>query len=125
MKVEELRKLRERLKKKIRLRNKSARIRIIVGMATSGIASGARETLKAILEEIEKRNLTDVLVTQSGEKGLHPEEPIVVVEDMEKKIKTIYGGVTPEVARMIFAEHIVYGRPVKKYIVQREKMEEE
>jgi len=124
LKVDELRKLRESLKKKIGLRNNTARIRIIVGMATSGIASGARETLKVILEEIENRNLTDVLVTQSGEKGLHPEEPVVVVEDMKEKIRTIYGGVTPEVARMIIVEHIVYGKPVKRYMVQREKMEE-
>lgn len=125
MKVEELRELREKLKKKIKTRNKSARIRIIVGMGTSGIASGARETLKAILDEIEKRNLEDVLVTQNGEKGLHPEEPIVVVEDIEKKMRIIYGGVTPDVARMIVVEHIIYGKPVKNTRFKKEKMEEE
>lgn len=125
MNIEELRALREKLKRNMRARNKEARVKIIVDMATSGIASGARETLKAILDEIERRNLTDVLVSQTGEMGLHPEEPVVVVEDMENMTRTIYGSVTPDVAKMIVVEHIIYGRHVKKYIVQVEKMEEE
>jgi len=125
LKVEELRKLRESLKNKIRLRNKNARIRIKVGMATSSIASGARETMSAIVDEIEKRDLKDVIVTQIGEKGFHPKEPVIIVEEIDKKKRFVYGNVTPEVGRMIVIEHIVYGKPVQNYIVQIEEIKEE
>ncbi len=125
MNIEELRKLREKVKREMKLREKNARIRIIVGMATSGIASGARETMNAILDEIEKRDLKDVIVTQSGEKGLHPKEPIVIVEEIDKKRRFVYGDVTPEVGRMIVIEHIVHGKPIQNYIVQIEEIKEE
>ncbi|MCR4428052.1 MAG: (2Fe-2S) ferredoxin domain-containing protein [Caldiserica bacterium] len=120
MKLEELRKIREKAQQELGLREGKARIRVIIGMGTSGIAAGARETLRAFLAEIENRNLTDVLVTQTGEKGLASQEPVVVVEEPGKP-RVIYGMVTPEVAKRIVAEHIVNGVVVSEYVVQVEE----
>ncbi len=70
MNLDELKAIREKAKKDIQLRQKEARIKIVVGMGTSGIASGAREVLRSFVDEIASRNLVDVMVTQTGEKGL-------------------------------------------------------
>ncbi|MGB9834472.1 MAG: (2Fe-2S) ferredoxin domain-containing protein [bacterium] len=120
MKLEELRKIRERVQQELSLREGKARIKIIIGMGTSGIAAGARETLRAFLSEIENRNLTDVLVTQTGEKGLASQEPVVIVEESGKP-GIVYGMVTPEVAKRIVAEHIVNGVVVSEYVIQIEE----
>lgn len=117
MKLEDLRKIREKVQKEIELREGKARLKIIVGMGTSGIAAGAREVLKAFLDEIEKRNLKDVIVTQTGEKGFASKEPIVVIEEIGKP-NIIYGNVTPEIARRIIAEHVVNGNPVSDYVIE-------
>jgi type IV pilus biogenesis protein CpaD/CtpE len=66
MNLEELKKIREKAQKEVELRQKQARIRVVVGMGTSGIAAGARDVLKAFVEEISRRNLSDVIVTQTG-----------------------------------------------------------
>ena len=68
--LEELRKIRKKTQQEMKLRASNNRVKIVVGMGTSSIASGAREIIKAIIEEVAKRNLTDVVVAQTGEKGL-------------------------------------------------------
>ena len=70
MNLEELKKIREKAQKDVELRQKQSRIRIVVGMGTSGIAAGARDVLKTFVEEVSRRNLGDVVVTQTGERGL-------------------------------------------------------
>jgi len=89
-------------------------------MGTSGIAAGARDTLKAFLEEIEKRGLKDVLITQTGERGLSSNEPVITVEE-EGKPSIVYGDVSAEIARKIIAEHIVNDNPVSDYILEVKK----
>lgn len=116
MKLEELRKIREKAQEELRLRGGSARVKIVVGMGTSGIAAGARQTLRAFLDEVARRNLTDVLVTQTGEKGLAAKEPIVEVHEPERI--TVYGEVDEVVARRIVAEHVVNGRPLADHVVE-------
>ncbi|MDY6915649.1 MAG: (2Fe-2S) ferredoxin domain-containing protein [Candidatus Cloacimonadota bacterium] len=120
--LEELRKIREKAQKQMKLRESQHRIKIVVGMGTSGIAMGARKVMKTILDEVAKRNLDDVLVTQTGEKGLSSMEPVVDVIKNGKKIIT-YGNVTPEKARKIVAEHIVNGKVVNDFVVARESQE--
>lgn len=115
MKLEELRKIRERAEADLRLRGGPTRVKIVVGMGTSGIAAGARATLRAILDEVARRNLRDVTVTQTGEKGLAAQEPIVEVHEPERI--TIYGEVDEAVARRIVAEHVVNGRPLAERVV--------
>ncbi|HOK22566.1 MAG TPA: (2Fe-2S) ferredoxin domain-containing protein [Candidatus Hydrothermia bacterium] len=117
MKLEDLRKIREKAEKELKLREGKARIRIVVGMGTSGIAAGAREVLKAFLDEIEKRNLQDVMVTQSGEKGLSSHEPVAEVWEEGKPI-VVYGNLTPEIARRIVADHVVNGNPVSEFVIE-------
>ena len=114
--LEELRKIREKAQQSMKLRESNTRIKIVVGMGTSGIAMGAREVMKAIMDEIANRKLTDVLVTQTGEKGLSSMEPVVDVMDEGKPVIT-YGNITPEKARRIVAEHIVNGKVVNDFVV--------
>lgn len=117
MKLEDLKKIREKTEKELRLREGKARIRIVVGMGTSGIAAGARQTLKAFLDEISKRGLNDVIVTQSGERGLSSHEPIVVVRE-EGKPEIVYRDVTDDIARRIVAEHVVNGNVISDYVLE-------
>ncbi|MFC1887756.1 ferredoxin [Candidatus Cloacimonadota bacterium] len=114
----ELRKIREKAQNEMKLRESNNRIKIVVGMGTSGIAMGAREVMKAILDEVANRHLTDVLVTQTGEKGLSSMEPVVDVLE-EGKTSVTYGNMTPEKARKVVAEHVVNGKIVNDYIITR------
>ncbi|MBC7332615.1 MAG: (2Fe-2S) ferredoxin domain-containing protein [Synergistetes bacterium] len=116
MKIEELRKLREKVREELKLREGGEpRVKIIVSMGTSGIAAGAREVLKAFLDEISKRGLKDVVVLQTGEKGLASAEPLVEVVTKEASIT--YGRVTPEVARKIVVEHVINGKILSEYVI--------
>lgn len=117
MKLEDLRKIREKVQKEMELREGKARVNIVVGMGTSGIAAGAREVLKTFLEEISNRNLSDVIVTQTGEKGFASKEPIVVIKEVNKP-EVVYGNVTPDIARKIIVEHVVNGNPVSEYVIE-------
>jgi len=114
--LEEVRKIREQAKEKMKMRNDEYRFKIMVGMGTSGIAVGAREVMKAILELIEERRLTDVWVTQTGEKGLASVEPTIDI--MEKgKPTVIYGNKTPEKAKKVIIEHIINGKIVSDFMI--------
>jgi len=124
MKLEELRKIRERVQRDLRLRGGKVRVRIVVGMGTSGIAAGAREVLRAFLEEIEKRKLTDVIVTQTGEKGFASREPVVEIVERDKPT-VVYGNMTPEKAKKVMVEHVINGNVVSDYVMATTKAEEE
>ena len=117
MKLEDLRKIRERAAKELTLRTGKARVKVIVGMGTSGIAAGARDVLAALLDEISKRNLTDVVVTQTGERGLASSEPVIEVHEGDHPV-VVYADMTSEKARRIIAEHIVNGNPVSEYAIE-------
>lgn len=116
MKLEELRKIRERAEAEMRLRAGQARVKIVVGMGTSGIAAGARQVLRALLDEVARRGLRDVLVTQTGEKGLAAKEPLVEVHEPGRI--TIYGEVDEATARRIVAEHVVNGCILEDHLVE-------
>lgn len=115
--LDDLKKLREEALEKRRVKSASGQIQIVVGMGTVGIAAGARETLKAILEFIEKENLADVIVRQTGNIGLDSFEPIVQVIIGDSP-KTTYARVTPDAARHIMKEHVVGGQVVKEYAIE-------
>ena len=93
--------------------------RIIVGMATCGIAAGARPVLNAFVQEVTVRNLKGVKVTQSGCLGMCKLEPMVEVY-VPGKEKVTYTLVTAEAARRIVAEHIVNGSPVLDFVIGNE-----
>jgi len=115
--LEDLKRLREEALEKRRLKSEAGQIQIVVGMGTVGIASGARETLKAILEFIESENLSGVTVRQTGNIGLDSFEPIVQVT-IGENAKVTYGKVTPDAARRIMKEHVVGGQPVRDFIIE-------
>lgn len=109
--LEDLKKAREEALKKRELKATSGAVQVIVGMGTCGIAAGARDAMKAILDTIEKETMSGVIVTQTGCIGLCDKEPIVQVVIGEQP-KVTYGKVTAEVARRIMKEHVGGGKIV-------------
>ena len=91
-------------------------VRVVVGMATCGIAAGARPVMLKFLEEIQKRNLQNVTVSQTGCIGMCRLEPMLDVI-MPGKEKVTYVRVNPDMVPRIVAEHIVNGRPVQEYTI--------
>lgn len=91
-------------------------IRVVVGMATCGIAAGARPVLNAFVDEVAKRNLKNVTVAQTGCIGMCQYEPIVEVFEPGKE-KVTYVQVSLEKVAEIVASHIVNGNPVVEYTV--------
>ena len=94
--------------------------RIVVGMATCGIAAGARPVLSALVEEIGKRGLSHVTVAQTGCIGMCKLEPIVEVY-MPDNSKITYVKMTAEKVAKIVSDHIVNGAPVIEYTVGAQK----
>ncbi len=114
--LEELKRLKEEALEKRRAKTTAGSTQIVVGMGTCGIAAGARETMKAILEVIEQENLSDIIVTQTGCIGLCEWEPIVEVT-VGGSPKVIYGKVSPEKVRQIMQQHVIAGTPVSAYLI--------
>ena len=125
--LEELAALRERMKNNVAMRqDNSTATRVVVGMATCGIAAGARpgigilvmagSLLTAFVEEVNRRGLKDVVVTQAGCIGMCKLEPIVEVFQPGKE-KVTYVKMTPEKVSRIVTEHLVNGSPVTEYTV--------
>lgn len=115
--LEDLKKAREEALKKRDMKTAAGTAQVIVGMGTCGIAAGARETMKAILDSIEKDSLNGIIVTQTGCIGLCEKEPIVQVVIGDQP-KVTYGKVNGDVARKILKEHVVEGKPVSDHIIQ-------
>lgn len=115
--LDELKRIREKSMGKINLRQQSNdgdTIEILVGMATCGIASGARETLNTINSEISNKNLSNVKVVPVGCIGYCHSEPIIQVNMPDKK-PVLYGKVDGARATEIIKSHIIDGKPIEKY----------
>ncbi|MBQ1821479.1 MAG: (2Fe-2S) ferredoxin domain-containing protein [Clostridia bacterium] len=113
----ELAQIRDRMKNKVALREGTGEIRVVVGMATCGIAAGARPVLNAFVEQVAEQNLGDkVTVTQTGCIGMCRFEPIVEVFEGDKE-RVTYVKVKPEMVPEIIKEHLVGGKPVTKYTI--------
>ena len=114
--LEELAAIRERMKNKVALREQSGEIRVVVGMATCGIAAGARPVLNALVDAVAKENLDNVTVTQTGCIGMCRLEPIVEVFAPDKE-RVTYVKVTPDKVPEIVEKHLKGGNPVVKYTI--------
>lgn len=114
--LEELKKIRDEALEKLDLRKQNSATRIVVGMATCGISAGARPVLMALVEEVNKRKLADVTVTQTGCIGVCRLEPIVEVYRKDEE-KVTYVNMDPEKAKRVIVEHIVNGRIVSEYTI--------
>ncbi len=107
--LEELNAIRDRERENLKRRDIHGKsIHIVVGMDTSGIEKGAKVVLDAIADELDKENLDNVILTQSGRIEDYP-EPVVEVYSKENGL-TVYSGVTKDDAVRIVKEHIVGGR---------------
>jgi NADP-reducing hydrogenase subunit HndB len=115
--IAELEAIRQRTLDKVLLRKEGKdAVRVVVGMATCGIAAGARPVMLAFVEELKRRNLINVTVSQTGCIGMCRLEPMVdvIVPGQEK---VTYVNVKPEMVGRIVAEHIVNSRPVEAYTI--------
>ena len=113
----ELQAIRDKAREKMTVRdNNEEATRVVVGMATCGIAAGARPVLNAFVDEVAKRHLNNVTVTQTGCIGMCQLEPIVEVF-VPGKEKVTYAKVSPEKVARSVADHLVNGNVVAEYTV--------
>lgn len=113
----ELQAIRDQARAQMGIREeKNDAVRILVGMATCGIAAGARPVLSAFVEEVGKEKLTDVVVGQTGCIGICQYEPVVEIHNTDKT-KTTYVKMTPEKAIKVIHQHIIGGKPVQEYTI--------
>lgn len=110
----DLDKIGETIKRTMLLREGTGRAKVVVHMGTCGIAAGARTVMKALMDEIESREVNDVILTISSCAGLCSREPMVTVElTGEPAVK--YVDLTPEKAKRVFEEHVLGGKIVTEY----------
>mgnify|MGYP000914520780 CR=1 FL=1 len=114
--LQELEAIRKKTLEKVDIRKQDADKRVVVGMATCGIAAGARPVLQAFVDEVAKRNLGDVAVSQTGCIGVCRLEPLVEVY-LPGQEKVTYVKVSPDMVPKIITEHLVNGNPVTEYTI--------
>ncbi len=120
--LEELKAIRDKMQGQVNIREEDKdAIRVVVGMATCGIAAGARPVLTAFSDLVQKNNMKNVAVTQTGCIGLCQYEPIVEIVT-SGNVKTTYVKMTAEKAQEIFDQHIIRGQVVEKYTIGSEKI---
>ena len=113
----ELAAIREKMKDKVILREGSGEIRVVVGMATCGIAAGARPVLNAFVEEVSKAGLSEkVTVSQTGCIGVCQFEPVVEIFEADKE-KVTYVKMTAEKAAEVVEKHLKGGKVVSEYTI--------
>ncbi len=115
--IEDLEKIRDEAKDLINLRkDNETKTRVVVGMGTCGIAAGARQTMLAILDELKKRNISDVVVTETGCIGLCKFEPLIdVIKPGQPKVT--YVNVDADKARQIVVKHIINDKIIDDWVI--------
>ncbi len=116
----ELQAIKEKMQNKVSLREGSGEMRVVVGMATCGIAAGARPVLSTFVEEVANADLTSkVTVSQTGCIGICQFEPVVEIYEADKE-KVTYVKMTPEKAKRVVEEHLKGGKVVAEYTFSKE-----
>ncbi|MEE9501446.1 MAG: (2Fe-2S) ferredoxin domain-containing protein [Candidatus Aminicenantaceae bacterium] len=118
LKIDDLEKISQRVRKTVLLRDGAGKAKITVHMGTCGIAAGARKIMNALMDEIEKKKIEDVILTNSGCAGLCSREPMATVE-LRDEAPVKYVDLTPEKIRRIFSEHVLNGKIVKEYALAK------
>lgn len=119
--LDELRAIRDKYKSSVEMRGnigEKDKVRIAVGMATCGIASGSRDTINAIVDEVRKQGLSNVSVVQTGCLGYCYAEPVVEVR-MPDKEPVLYGNVDTQKAREIVVQHVKNGEVLSYMVIER------
>jgi len=116
--IKDLDKISQRVRKTTLLREGAGRAKITVHMGTCGIAAGARKIMNTLLDEFEKKNIDDVILTSSGCAGLCSKEPMATVE-LKDEAPVKYVDLTPEKILKILSEHVMSGKIVKEYALAK------
>ena len=114
LKIEDLEKISQKVRKSVVLREGAGRAKITVHMGTCGLAAGARKIMNTLLDEVDKRKLDDVILTNSGCAGLCSKEPMITVE-LKDEAPVKYVDLTPEKVQTILADHVLGGQVVKEF----------
>ena len=118
LKLEDLKKIKEQVQKETALREGGATVKVTVHMGTCGIASGARQVMDALMDEVSQSDRHDIAVTTSGCIGLCSQEPIVTVELMDQEpIRYVF--VDPNKMRQIFKRHILDGEIQDDFVLAK------
>ena len=116
--IADLKKIKEKVHKEMSLRDGDRRVKVTVHMGTCGIASGAKEVMDTLLQEIETAGANDVIVTTSGCMGLCSREPLVTVEVLNQDpIKYEY--MNPNKMRQVFKRHILEGEIQTPFVLAK------
>jgi len=116
--IKDLDKISQRVRKTTLLREGAGRAKITVHMGTCGIAAGARKIMNTLLDEFEKKNIDDVILTSSGCAGLCSKEPMATVE-LKDEAPVKYVDLTPEKILKVLSEHVMGGKIVKEYALAK------
>jgi NADP-reducing hydrogenase subunit HndB len=114
LRIQDLAKIRDKTRATLTIRDGQGRAKVTVHMGTCGIAAGARDVMDALLDEMQKNDVKDVIVTTSGCVGLCSREPMATVE-LKGQPPVKYVDLNPQKMRRILVEHIVSGKPVAEY----------
>ncbi|MEN6475430.1 MAG: (2Fe-2S) ferredoxin domain-containing protein [Syntrophaceae bacterium] len=118
--IDDLKKIKEKVQREDLFRAGQKRVKVTVHMGTCGIASGAKEILDTVMEEMSQNNVGDVLVTTSGCIGICSREPLVTIEEQGKE-PIVYEYLTKNKMRQIFKQHIMEGKIQPEFIMARGK----
>ena len=118
LKIEDLEKISQRVKKTVLLRDGAGKAKITVHMGTCGIAAGARKIMNTLMEAIEEKDIKDVILTSSGCAGLCSKEPMATVE-LKDEAPVKYVELTPEKIREILEQHVLGGKVVEEYALAK------
>ncbi len=114
LRIQDLAKIRDETKAMLTIRDSQGRAKVTVHMGTCGIAAGAREIMEALLDEMRKKKVKDVIVTTSGCAGLCSREPMATVE-LKDQPPVKYIDLTPQKIRKILTEHVLAGHLLAEY----------
>jgi len=118
LKIGDLEKISQRVRRTTVLREGAGKAKITVHMGTCGIAAGARKIMSTLLDEFEKQNITDVILTSSGCAGLCSKEPMATVE-LKDQTPIKYVDLTPEKILKILTRHVIGGKIVQEYALAK------
>lgn len=118
LKIGDLDKISQRVRKTTLLREGAGKAKIVVHMGTCGIAAGAREIMNTLLDEFAKQNIDDVILTSSGCAGLCSREPMATVE-LKDEAPVKYVDLTAEKIRKILSEHVIGGKVVSEFALAK------
>jgi NADP-reducing hydrogenase subunit HndB len=116
--IKDLDKISQRVRRTTLLREGAGRAKITVHMGTCGIAAGARKIMSTLMDEFEKQNIVDVILTSSGCAGLCSREPMATVE-LKGEAPVKYVDLTPDKIRKILSEHVIGGKIVQEYALAK------